>query len=92
MLKRWLDEFLSFDLEIAHLPGIENVLPDCLSRLYEANFAREDPVVYALLARGIIAEPPETDADAVVAALPVRRWHDNQFFPFGVEVATQSCW
>ena len=48
--------------------------------------------MYALLARGIIAGPPDTDADAVVAALPVRWWHDKEFFPLGVEVATQSCW
>jgi transposase InsO family protein len=34
MLERWLDEILDFDFEIHHIPGILNVLPDCLSRLY----------------------------------------------------------
>ncbi len=34
MLERWLDELLEFDFTVSHIPGILNVLPDCLSRLY----------------------------------------------------------
>jgi transposase InsO family protein len=31
----WLEQILNFDFELVHLPGIENFLPDRLSRLYE---------------------------------------------------------
>jgi transposase InsO family protein len=34
MLERWLDELLEFDFSVEHLPGVLNVLPDHLSRLY----------------------------------------------------------
>jgi transposase InsO family protein len=39
MLERWLDELLEFDFTVSHIPGILNVLPDCLSRLYGAGSA-----------------------------------------------------
>jgi hypothetical protein len=35
MLLNWLDILYSFDYDIIHRPGIENVLPDALSRFYE---------------------------------------------------------
>ena len=34
MLERWLDEILDFNFSIEHIPGVSNVLPDLLSRLY----------------------------------------------------------
>ncbi|ORZ36025.1 hypothetical protein BCR44DRAFT_47291 [Catenaria anguillulae PL171] len=34
MLEHWLDELLESDFEVEHLPGVLNVLPNCLSRLY----------------------------------------------------------
>jgi hypothetical protein len=40
MLERWLDELLEFDFTISHLPGVENVLPDLLSRLYPGEDVR----------------------------------------------------
>ncbi len=33
MLERWLDEILELDISVEHIPGVSNVLPDCLSRL-----------------------------------------------------------
>ena len=34
MLTRWMDIILDYDFELWHLPGLFNVLPDHLSRLY----------------------------------------------------------
>jgi hypothetical protein len=33
MLCSWLDELLEFSFEVVHLPGVENVIPDILSRI-----------------------------------------------------------
>jgi hypothetical protein len=32
----WLDTYMEYDIQIVHLPGIKNVLPDHLSRIYSA--------------------------------------------------------
>jgi hypothetical protein len=37
MMISWLDTILQYDFKIVHLSGIKNVLPDTLSRLFEAN-------------------------------------------------------
>ncbi|OBQ28310.1 MAG: hypothetical protein AN485_24190, partial [Anabaena sp. MDT14b] len=58
MLERWLDELLDFDFTVEHLPGVLNVLPDHLSRLYSV----ESAVDFAARAR----------AAAVCAPAPVR--------------------
>jgi len=31
----WLDEILQFNFKMEHVPGVLNVLPDLLSRIYE---------------------------------------------------------
>ncbi len=36
MLELWLDEMLEFDFSVEQIPGVTNVLPDCLSRLYKS--------------------------------------------------------
>lgn len=43
MLDTWLDLLLEFDMEVVHLSGPLNVLPDALSRLYESYY-RATPV------------------------------------------------
>ncbi|KAG1412531.1 hypothetical protein G6F58_007964 [Rhizopus delemar] len=35
MMIQWLDTILDYDFKIIHRPGIQNVLPDMLSRLFE---------------------------------------------------------
>jgi hypothetical protein len=39
MMINWLDIILQYDFKVVHLPGIDNILPDTLSRLFES----EDP-------------------------------------------------
>jgi transposase InsO family protein len=36
MMINWLDVILQYDFKVVHLPGIDNILPDTLSRLFEA--------------------------------------------------------
>lgn len=36
MLVNWLDILLEYDFTVVHLPGLENTLPDALSRLFPA--------------------------------------------------------
>ena len=36
-LRNWLGEIMEYDFDIIHLPGLENHLPDALSRLYESD-------------------------------------------------------
>ena len=34
MMIGWIDDLLDFDFDVVHIPGINNILPDTLSRLY----------------------------------------------------------
>ena len=40
MMQRWYDEIVGYDFDVEHIPGIQNVLPDALSRLYPS-YARK---------------------------------------------------
>ena len=44
-LSSWIDLILEYKFEIVHLPGIRNVLPDVLSRIYPVRNMRGDEVV-----------------------------------------------
>lgn len=37
MLQAWFKEILELDFEIIHIHGVANILPDALSRLYDAD-------------------------------------------------------
>ena len=37
MMIAWMDTILQYDFKIVHLPGVSNVLPDALSRLFEGS-------------------------------------------------------
>jgi transposase InsO family protein len=73
MLERWLDELLEFNFEVAHIPGVLNVLPDCLSRLYAVDSPHDFHAKAALLA----ASAPSIGAeDGVPVGLPCPPWDD----------------
>ena len=44
----WLDEILQFNFKMEHVPGILNVLPDLLSRIYDFDTRTEIPRVVLL--------------------------------------------
>jgi hypothetical protein len=64
-LRNWLGEILEYDFDIVHLPGLENHLPDALSRLYEAEQSEWDRPVGLVLAHfaenEIIVDETELD-------------------------------
>ena len=98
MLERWLDELLDFTFDVEHLPGIANVLPDCLSRLYSVSEASDSDRPTILLAHADSAVvPPSVSDDSRVAAsasrgLPVEIWRDSSLIPGSVVVSRQQCW
>lgn len=49
-LRNWIGEILEYDFEIVHLPGLENHLPDALSRLYEPSDIEHDKAVGLVMA------------------------------------------
>ncbi|OBQ32094.1 MAG: hypothetical protein AN485_22425 [Anabaena sp. MDT14b] len=87
MLERWLDEILEFDFTISHIPGILNVLPDCLSRLYaapERSFLGTAPLI------GVLSLPPLPESSLDAYGLPHTVWGD--FFEGGVTVRRMPDW
>jgi hypothetical protein len=42
LLYNWLETLLGYQYDCVHIPGIMNVLPDCLSRLYTPSFRLEE--------------------------------------------------
>jgi len=42
MLEEWFNILQDYDFTIIHQPGILNILPDYLSRLFNINFSKED--------------------------------------------------
>ena len=42
LLQRWFSEIMEFEFDIIHIPGIINVLPDALSRLYPVPIRKAD--------------------------------------------------
>ena len=45
MMQAWFELLLDFDFEIQYIPGIKNILPDRLSRLYDL-WLRKDRYVF----------------------------------------------
>ena len=41
MIKNWFEILMDFDFEIQHIPGMLNILPDRLSRLYDLGLRKE---------------------------------------------------
>ena len=65
LFTRWFDELMEFSFKIIHIPGVANILPDALSRLYPAMLERELPSMCALQlapeSRTLLCEPTEAE-------------------------------
>ncbi len=71
MIENWVDEILLFDFKIVHVPGIENHLPDALSRFYDSDQRTLEKPNYGALLGSLIAREekiPEL-ADVFTVAL-----------------------
>ena len=62
LIDRWFETLLDFDFEIIHCPGISHVLPDALSRFYDADPAssREPSSVENVVFSQLLAQELET--------------------------------
>ncbi len=87
ILERCLDEILEFDFTISHIPGILNVLPDCLPRIYTAP---ERSFLGAAPAVGVLSLPPLPESPLDAYGLPHSLW--GEFFEGGVAVRRVPDW
>ena len=62
MLTQWAGHLLSYDFEILHLPGLLNVLPDALSRLFDSP-EPSAPKDQVLLQLALTVAPSMTEAE-----------------------------
>ena len=53
----WLERFLEFDFEVIHLRGVDNILPDCLSRLYPTTSEGDEVAIPTTLNISIESDP-----------------------------------
>jgi len=65
VIMNWLDEILLFNFKIEHLPGIKNILPDAISRIYD--FDDREPDIKVTL---MTVEDDAQDSDIPVITDP----------------------
>jgi transposase InsO family protein len=100
MLQRWMDTLCNYDFTITHLPGISNILPDRLSRLYphqppieqtcssdDKNYDNQSQVTLRQLVREIngIEIPHEHERELIL-----KREHSKGHF--GVDIMLANLW
>lgn len=66
MMIAWMDTILQYDFKIVHLPGVSNVLPDVLSRLFEetetmSNELGGDNMVRSIMRNSAVTMEPLPD-------------------------------
>jgi transposase InsO family protein len=63
MINGWLETLLELDYEVIHRPGLLNVLPDVLSRVYDADEpnAPGNPAFKKLKTKNPVQEPDDSD-------------------------------
>ena len=72
MLQDWMDVLLDYSFEVVHRPGVQNVLPDALSRIYNAIPWRNE---VSTTQGGFRAKALELEADdAKSPALNLEHW------------------
>lgn len=101
MMISWMDTILQYDFNIVHLPGIANVLPDSLSRLFENNYelsnklGGDKSILRSRIARNIQEEVPKIDSGEYFAP-PTQDErikllsHEHSKGHFGVEAILQA--
>lgn len=52
MMINWFDTLLDYDFGVVHLPGIKNVLPDALSRLFPPEKELKGMMLTQMINRG----------------------------------------
>ena len=49
VVQNWFEILMDFDFEIKHIPGIINILPHHLSRLYDLGLERNEQKKYRII-------------------------------------------
>ena len=84
MLNNWLETLLSFDFEPIHRPGILNILPDAISRFFDADPQPEvdNPVIWSMIDEDFIEVPTEWQMNPKIFEKINKEWgpHDIDLF------------
>ena len=84
MLNNWLETLLSFDFEPIHRPGILNVLPDAISRFYDADPQPKstNPVIWSMIDEEFIEVPVDWQLNPKIFEKVNQIWgkHDMDLF------------
>ncbi|KAG2210684.1 hypothetical protein INT45_002557, partial [Circinella minor] len=101
MMISWMDTILQYDFKIVHLPGIANILPDALSRLFETDsemsneLGGDKSIMRSRVARKIQEELPKIDSGEYFTP-PTQEErmkllsHEHSKGHFGVEAMLQA--
>ena len=71
VVENWMHEILSFNIHFEHIPGIENHLPDALSRFYDDDPRIEEKPDYVALMGSMVIESLPQLQDTWVERAPV---------------------
>ncbi|KAG2210687.1 hypothetical protein INT45_003171, partial [Circinella minor] len=80
MMISWMDTILQYDFDIVHLPGISNVLPDTLSRLFEDDYALSNELggdKFIMRNRAAIMEPLPSETSGEYFTPPTQQERDE---------------
>ena len=84
MLNNWLETLLSFDFEPIHRPGILNILPDSISRFYDADPQEvvDNPVIWSMVDEDFIEIPTDWKLNSKIFEKISNIWgkHDIDLF------------
>jgi transposase InsO family protein len=72
VILNWLDEILQFNFKMEHVPGILNLLPDKISRIYDFD-EREEALPLVLTVLGETEQTMDMEDLAVIEDLEVRK-------------------
>jgi transposase InsO family protein len=79
MLCGWFEVLASFNFTVKHCPGIDNFLPDKLSRLYETDRLPEPQVTLRQLTPRSVG--PEVDLSISPTSRIAKEWRDSHLNP-----------
>lgn len=66
MMINWLDLLLQYNFDIIHLPGLDNILPDQLSRLFPSGKELEEGIESNIVTRAMDVQHTEEDLDDMI--------------------------
>lgn len=94
MMINWLDLLLQYNFDIIHLPGLDNILPDQLSRLFPSGKELEEGIESNIVTRAIDVQNAEDDLQDMIQPPEEERQHileqQHLFGHFGANAMVQA--